>query len=97
MKCLKMLALGPLLMLMSVLPLQAEPLPYSSDEQVTIRPSSGGEIYYEYRVNGVIKEIRVLPKIGKPYYLVPSDTQGGPYIRMDNSQLLIPSWILFRW
>ncbi len=85
------------LVMLPVIPSQAETVLSDSEEQITIHPGSQGEVLYEYRVNGQIKEIRVVPKIGKPYYLVPSDTKGGAYIRMDSSQLLIPSWVLFRW
>ncbi|MEH6472593.1 MAG: DUF2782 domain-containing protein [Halopseudomonas sp.] len=93
MKRLAILFLG----LVLALPLQAEQVISSSDDEITIRPGNQGELYYEYRVNGAIKEIRVVPKIGKPYYLVPADSSDGQYIRMDSSQMLIPKWILFRW
>lgn len=49
---------------------------------------------YEYRVNGEIVEIKVVPKVGPVYYLVPAD---GGFIRADESQLLVPSWKLFTW
>ena len=97
MKTLIAVSMALLLALLPVLPLQADSDLAQSEEQITIRPGDQGKVIYEYRINGQIKEIRVVPKIGKPYYLVPSDTQGGPYIRMDSSQLLIPSWVLFRW
>lgn len=97
MKTLIAVIMAGLLALTPTLPAQAETVVSQSDEQITIRPGDKGEVLYEYRINGQIKEIRVVPKIGKPYYLVPSDTRGGPYIRMDSSQLLIPSWVLFRW
>ena len=80
-----------------VAPLLADEVRSSANDAITIRPGDQGELYYEYRVNGAIKEIRVVPKIGKPYYLVPSNSQDGQYIRMDGSQLLIPKWVLFRW
>ncbi|MCW8886278.1 MAG: DUF2782 domain-containing protein, partial [Motiliproteus sp.] len=51
---------------------------------------------YEYVRNGEIIEIKVVPEIGKPYYLVPATGHEG-YIRMDESQLLVPKWVLFRW
>ena len=65
-------------------------------EDIRIRPGEDGEVWYEYRINGEIKEIKVVPKIGKPYYLVPAKGQEG-YIRLDRSQLLVPQWVLFRW
>lgn len=65
-------------------------------EDIRIRPGDKGEVWYEYRINGEIREIKVVPKIGKPYYLVPAEGQEG-YIRLDRSQLLVPKWVLFRW
>lgn len=52
--------------------------------------------YYEYSINGQIKEIKVVPKVGKPYYLVPADGSK-QYIRAEESTLLIPKWVIFRW
>ena len=84
--------------LIGLTPVWAEQPDYDDEAgSVVIRPGDQGELYYEYRVNGQIKEIRVVPKIGKPYYLVPAEGGDGKYIRQDNSQLLIPSWVLFRW
>ncbi|MFT5720194.1 MAG: hypothetical protein ACI9W6_000484 [Motiliproteus sp.] len=100
MKTIVRVCLGLLLALPLILPLaplQAEEVRSSADDEITIRPGDKGELYYEYRINGAIKEIRVVPEIGKPYYLVPADGQDGSYIRMDGSQLLIPKWVLFRW
>lgn len=51
--------------------------------------------YYEHRVNGVLKEIKVVPKVGPVYYLVPDD--GGGWIREDRSTFLVPKWVLFEW
>ena len=68
--------------------------PPASDEQIVIR---GGEdaTYYEYRANGQLTEIKVVPEVGQPYYLVPAD--GGGWIREDRSEMLVPSWVLFKW
>jgi len=51
--------------------------------------------FYEYRVNGVLKEIKVVPKVGPVYYLVPASGEG--WIREDRSQMLVPKWVLFEW
>lgn len=56
----------------------------------------GDATYYEYSINGQVREIKVVPKVGKPYYLVPSDGSD-EFIRADKSQLLIPKWVIFRW
>ena len=64
------------------------------EPQIVIR-NEDNKTFYEYRVNGVLKEIRVVPKIGPTYYLVPDD--GNAWIREDRSQVLVPSWVLFEW
>ena len=49
---------------------------------------------YEFRQNGQLRMIRVVPNFGKPYYLVPRDpTQGdGDLQRVD---ALVASWVLW--
>jgi len=48
---------------------------------------------YEYRQNGQLRMIRIVPEDGRPYYLVPSDdTQG--YGNLEQADMLIPQWIL---
>ncbi len=91
----------PLLLTLLLAPasalLQAEEPRYSQDEpEITIRKGTEGQVYYDYRLNGEVVEIKVVPANGKPYYLVPSEAKDG-YIRLDRSQLLIPKWVLFRW
>lgn len=65
-----------------------------NEPKITIR-SGEDKTFYEYRVNGVLKEIKVVPTNGPTYYLVADD--GGGWIREDKSQLLVPSWVIFRW
>lgn len=64
------------------------------EPEITIRREAT-ETFYEYRVNGILKEIKVVPEVGPSYYLVPQD--GNAWIREDRSQVLVPSWILFKW
>jgi len=82
------LALSPLV--------QAEVLddPATTEPEITIT-HDGENTYYEYSINGQLREIKVVPKVGKPYYLVPAD--GSKFIRVEESQLLIPKWVIFRW
>ena len=76
---------------------QGEDPQYSEDEpEIVIRKGNEGKVFYEYVRNGEIVEIKVVPKNGKPYYLVPAKGHDG-YIRLDESQLLVPKWVLFRW
>lgn len=51
---------------------------------------------FEYRVNGVITMIKIVPKSGRPYYMVPAD--GAAHFRsLDHSKKLYPSWIVLEW
>src|ERR1700675_614456 len=65
------------------------------EPQVTIvrRPT---ETIEEYRVNGRLTMIKVIPKSGRPYYLV-ADGTDGTFIRRDSldSGFKVPMWLLF--
>ena len=52
------------------------------------------KMIYEFRQNGQLRMIRVVPNVGKPYYLVPRDpTQSdGDLQRVD---ALVASWVLW--
>lgn len=69
--------------------------PPGSEAQIVIRPGNENEVFYEYRVNGELVEIKVVPDIGPEYYLVPAE--GGGWIRESETELLVPSWVIFRW
>ena len=69
------------------------PVTPPNEPEIVIRHGEDKTLY-EYRVNGVLREIKVVPKNGKEYYLVPSD---GGWIKEGESTLLIPSWVIFRW
>ena len=67
-----------------------------ADDEPDIQIRYGeSETVYEYRVNGQLVEIKVVPKIGPTYYLVPSD--GGEFERSDTSKILVPSWKILEW
>jgi hypothetical protein len=68
--------------------------PAGEGPQIVIRPGEN-EVFYEYRVNGQLMEIKVVPEVGSEYYLVPAD--GGGWIRETESDMLVPSWVIFRW
>ena len=51
------------------------------------------EVVYEFRQNGVLRMIRVVPTWGKPYYLVPQDPTRGNG-DLDQADALVPSWTL---
>lgn len=48
---------------------------------------------YEYRQNGILRMIRVVPAVGRPYYLAPADPTRG-YGNLEQADMLIPKWIL---
>jgi hypothetical protein len=62
---------------------------------VTIRRTDT-EVREEARVNGQIRWIRVTPRGGRPYFLVP-DQNGETYIRRDSLEtgLKVPLWLLY--
>lgn len=61
---------------------------------VTIKPSSQGRVI-EYRANGRLYMLKVIPRVGKPYYLI--DQRGdGQFARQDSldSGLRPPMWVI---
>ena len=54
---------------------------------------------YEYRVNGQLRAIKVVPDRGRPYFLVDADGDG----RLETTRsalapdFLVPAWVLFSW
>ncbi|WP_239995816.1 DUF2782 domain-containing protein [Nitrincola tibetensis] len=68
---------------------------FEEEEQIVIR-NDGEATFFEYRVNGVLKEIKVIPAVGPTYYLVPKG-EGGDLIRVGESTVLIPKWVIFTW
>lgn len=86
-----------LVSLLGCLPLAAHAEdPVSADPDVTIR-QDGDRTIQEYRVNGFLYAIKVIPKNGKPYFLVRADGSDGNFIRSDDPDMLIPSWEIFSW
>lgn len=61
---------------------------------VTITPSTQGRVV-EYRSHGKLYMLKVIPKIGKPYYLI--DQKGdGQFARQDSldSGMRPPMWVV---
>lgn len=67
------------------------------EPQVTITQRQG-ETVEEARVNGRLVWVRVTPRHGKSYYLIP-DQGGNTFIRRDSNDtgLKVPLWVLFQW
>lgn len=61
---------------------------------VTITPSAQGRVV-EYRANGRLYMLKVIPRVGKPYYLI--DQKGdGQFARQDSldSGMRPPMWVI---
>lgn len=90
-----LLALGP-----GVTPVQAAP---ASEGRITLGESVRGpditiiereeQTVFEYRQNGQLRMVRVVPKWGKPYYLVPRDPTSG-FGDLERADMLLPSWVI---
>jgi hypothetical protein len=50
-------------------------------------------IIYEYRQNGELRMVRVVPTLGQPYYLVPRDPTRG-FGDLERADMLLPSWVI---
>lgn len=48
---------------------------------------------HEFRQGGQLRMVRVVPKWGKPYYLVPADQTKG-FGDLERAEKLIPSWVI---
>ena len=70
--------------------------PSADAPQVTITKQTGQTIE-EYRVGGRLYMIKIIPKIGKPYYLV-DDRGDGKFVRQDSldNGFRVPQWIIHR-
>ena len=56
-------------------------------------------VIQEYRMNGQLYMVKVVPVRGVPYYLIDSDGDGSLDSRhreMDPG-LVVPSWMIYRW
>ncbi len=64
---------------------------------VTIKPNSQGGRVIEYRAHGKLYMLKVIPKVGKPYYLV--DPRGdGRFERQETLPgLQPPLWVIKEW
>lgn len=61
---------------------------------VTIKPGPQGRVV-EYRANGKLYMLKVIPKVGKPYYLIDQDGTG-QFARRDTlgSGMQPPMWVI---
>ena len=73
-----------------------QPLDDSLEPQVTIQQREGNTVE-EYRVNGKLYKIRVVPGNGAPPYYLIEQRGDGNFTRMDTPgtpQLSVPMWVI---
>ncbi len=72
-------------------PAGAEDVPATlADEDITITEGEQRTVY-EYRQNGQLRMVRIVPRFGRPYFLVPADATRGQGDLEQRGQL-VPSW-----
>ena len=66
--------------------------------QVTVVQKNGDKME-ETRVNGALVWIKVTPRTGVPYYLIPTGRGANTYLRANSldTALSVPMWQLFTW
>jgi hypothetical protein len=80
------------------------PTPSGLSEEQELQPEvkitkRGEDIIYEYRINNQLYMVKIVPRIGYPYYLVDQDGDGSLESRYSNLEpnLVVPRWIIYRW
>jgi hypothetical protein len=79
-----------LLLVSWTIPAQAEESLQGPD--VTIIAQEEKTIF-EYRQGGELRMVKIVPKWGKPYYLVPRDRTRGNG-DLEKADMLVPSWVI---
>ncbi|MGB5261177.1 MAG: DUF2782 domain-containing protein [Gammaproteobacteria bacterium] len=53
----------------------------------------------EYRMNGQLYMVKIVPVVGPPYYLMDTTGDGSLNLRRNELDpgLVVPSWMIFRW
>ena len=65
------------------------------EDQISIIEGENRTIF-EYRQNGVLTMIKIVPDKGPAYYMVPAD--GSPhYEGLDHKRKLYPQWVIVEW
>ncbi|NIR29783.1 MAG: DUF2782 domain-containing protein [Gammaproteobacteria bacterium] len=68
------------------------------EPEITIVPKDD-RVIHEYRLNGQLYAIKVVPSKGPAYYLVDVDGDGRLDTRRNDlaAPILIPAWVILRW
>ena len=72
---------------------------YVPRAEITISESKE-TTFKEYRINGVLRAIKVTPKNGLPPYYLIDEKGDGQFVRIGpdtGPELKVPQWILFEW
>jgi hypothetical protein len=74
----------------------AQPTPEDFDEDDIEIVEGDDQTVYEYRQNGILMMIKIVPTVGKTYYMVPADGSAH-FESLDHKKKLYPQWVLFEW
>ncbi|MCE1170867.1 DUF2782 domain-containing protein [Azovibrio restrictus] len=75
-------------------PPDMQPFDEALEPQVTIRKEERGTVQ-EYRVNGKLYMVKVVPAVGAPYYLVDNDGDGTLETNSPNDPgVKVPMWVI---
>lgn len=67
------------------------------EPEVTIKEEPSRSVH-EYRINGRLYMVKIVPKAGPPYYLMDLDGDGEMDAQEeDPRKIVVPQWVLFRW
>lgn len=72
----------------------APPDPSAADDVQII--AGEDRTIFEYRTNGVLMMIKIVPETGAPYYMVPADGSAH-FESLDHSKKLYPRWVILEW
>lgn len=80
------------------MPVQSGEVLEPDEPEITIK-RRGDKTIQEYRVNGALYMVKIVPDIGPPYYLVDTDGDGNMDVRRSDLDkgIKVPQWVLFRW
>ena len=83
------------LMLLSEITSAVPPAEEYDEDQIELIEGED-RLIYEYRQNGMLTMIKVVPKKGLPYYMVPLN--GAQRIEgLDHQKKLYPQWVIKEW
>ena len=93
-----LLLLAPFSILAEAPPSPEPPPPTPATDAPPPMPA-GIEAGEEYSIRGQVYMIRIVPRVGFPYYLIDTDGDGSLESRYNKLEpdLLVPNWMIYRW